>query len=180
MEITELLKYANDSGFSDLFIGANKVPAFRVNGSVVPGEGEIATQEEIDTFRRDVILTPEDEERYQHTGWAGAAYNFETGERFRLSFYETVYGSALSARPVVPGSSLVFENLGLPAELGEFALMPHGLILVTGPDGGGKSTTLGALVNFLNVNRNIHIVTLENPVAQSAICLRFISSTLRQ
>lgn len=163
MEITELLKYANESGVSDLFIGANKIPAFRINGSVVPGEGDITTQEELDSFRED-ILTPEEEDAYQLKGYAEAGYNFDSGERFRLSFYSTVFGSALSARPVMGGNDLFFENLALPEELGEFASMPHGLIIVTGPDGSGKSTTLGALVNYINTNRNVHIVTLENPV----------------
>ena len=91
MEITELLQYAIDSGVSDLFIGANKVPAFRINGSVVPGEGDITTQEELDSFRMQ-ILTPEEEDLYQQKGYAEAGYNFDTGERFRLSFYTTVFG----------------------------------------------------------------------------------------
>ena len=163
MDMYELLKYAGESGVSDLFAGANKIPAFRVNGAVFPGEGECVSAEEIDAFRCD-ILTEEEEERYQLKGCANAAFNFETGERFRLSFYSTVFGPAFTARPVMSGNDLFFENLSLPAELGEFAIMPHGLILVTGPDGSGKSTTLGALVNFVNSNRNVHIVTLESPV----------------
>lgn len=163
MDMYELLKYANESGVSDLFAGANKVPAFRINGAVFPGEGDIIQQSDIDSFRGE-ILTEEEEEQYQLKGSAEAAFNFETGERFRLSFYTTVYGPAMTARPVMSGNDLIFENLALPAELGEFAIMPHGMIIVTGPDGGGKSTTLGALVNFVNTNRNVHIVTLESPV----------------
>ena len=163
MDINELLKYANESAASDLFVGANKVPAFRINGEVLQGEGDITTQEELDAFRGS-ILTEEEEERYQLKGCAEAAFNFETGERFRLSFYSTVYGSALSARPVMSGNDLFFENLALPGELAEFAAMPHGMIIVTGTDGSGKSTTLGALVNYINMNRSVHIVTLESPV----------------
>lgn len=163
MDIYELLKYAIESGVSDLFAGANKVPAFRVNGAVFPGEWDMLTQEDIDSFRAG-ILTPDEEDRYHLKGSAEAAFNFETGERFRLSFYSTVYGPAFTARPVMSGNDLFFENLALPAELGEFAAMPHGMIIVTGPDGSGKSTTLGSLVNFVNNNKNVHIVTLESPV----------------
>ena len=163
MDIYELLKYANESGVSDLFAAANKIPAFRLNGQVLQGEGDLVSQEELDAFRREII-TEEEEERYQLKGYAEAAFNFETGERFRLSFYATVYGSALSARPVMSGNDLFFENLALPAELADYASLPHGMIIVTGGDGSGKSTTLGALVNFVNNNRNVHIVTLESPV----------------
>ena len=77
MDINELLKYANDSGVSDLFVGANKLPAYRLNGVVLQGEdGEIISQEELDAFRIG-ILTEEEEERYQTKGSADAAFNFE-------------------------------------------------------------------------------------------------------
>ena len=160
MDIYELLKYAIESGVSDLFVGANKVPAFRINGAVFPGEGDIVQESDIDSFRVE-NLRDEEEEQYNIRGSAEAAFNFETGERFRLSFYKTVYGPAMTARPVMSGNDLVFENLALPPELGEFAVMPHGMIIVTGPDGGGKSTTLAALIQHINTHRACHIITIK-------------------
>ena len=67
MDMYELLKYANESGVSDLFAGANKVPAFRINGAVFPGEGEIVEKSDIDSFRME-ILTEEEEEQYNLKG----------------------------------------------------------------------------------------------------------------
>ena len=164
MDIYELLQAAVSYNASDLFVGALKVPSFRINGSVVSANSdEVVDAQDIDDFRCG-ILHDEEEERYQRKGCADAAYNFETGERFRLSFYSTVFGPAFTARPILSGDDLSFEALSLPAELGDYALKSHGMIIVAGADGSGKSTTLGALVNFINANCSVHIVTLESPV----------------
>ena len=163
MTIPELLSYASNCGASDLFITANKAPSFRVNGELTGSEEEINTASEIDSFRRNHI-TPEAEDIYRKTGSVDAALSLETGERFRVNYLQTSFGPGMVARPIHSGNELYIESLGLPVVLGEICAEKDGLIIVSGTSRCGKSTTLGALVNQINMTENRHIVTLENPI----------------
>ena len=163
MTIQELLSYASNCGASDLFITANKAPSFRVSGEMSSSGEEINTAAEIDSFRRNHI-TPEAEEVYNRTGSVDAALSLETGERYRVNYLQTSFGPGLVARPIHSGNELYIETLGLPVVLGEICAEKHGLILVSGTSRCGKSTTLGALVNQINLTENRHIITLENPI----------------
>ena len=163
MTIPELLSYASNCGASDLFITANKAPSFRVSGELTGSEEEINTASEIDSFRRNHI-TPEAEDIYRKTGSVDAALSLETGERFRVNYLQTSFGPGMVARPIHSGNELYIESLGLPVVLGEICAEKDGLIIVSGTSRCGKSTTLGALVNQINMTENRHIVTLENPI----------------
>ncbi|MBR1952673.1 MAG: PilT/PilU family type 4a pilus ATPase [Lentisphaeria bacterium] len=163
MTIPELLSYASNCGASDLFITANKAPSFRVSGELTGSEEEINTASEIDSFRRNHI-TPEAEDIYRKTGSVDAALSLETGERFRVNYLQTSFGPGMVARPIHSGNELYIETLGLPVVLGEICSEKDGLIIVSGTSRCGKSTTLGALVNQINMTENRHIVTLENPI----------------
>ena len=163
MTIPELLSYASNCGASDLFITANKAPSFRVSGELTGSEEEINTASEIDSFRRNHI-TPEAEDIYRKTGSVDAALSLETGERFRVNYLQTSFGPGMVARPIHSGNELYIESLGLPVVLGEICAEKDGLIIVSGTSRCGKSTTLGALVNQINMTENRHIITLENPI----------------
>ena len=163
MTIPELLSYASNCGASDLFITANKAPSFRVSGELTGSEEEINTASEIDSFRRNHI-TPEAEDIYRKTGSVDAALSLETGERFRVNYLQTSFGPGMVARPIHSGNELYIETLGLPVVLGEICSEKDGLIIVSGTSRCGKSTTLGALVNQINMTENRHIITLENPI----------------
>ncbi|MBQ9503190.1 MAG: PilT/PilU family type 4a pilus ATPase [Lentisphaeria bacterium] len=163
MTIGELLVYASTSGASDLFITSGKAPSFRINGELTVSGEQPAAAGDIDDFRRSVIAG-EDEARYQQTGSAESAFSLSTGERFRVNFFLTSGGPGFAARPLPSGGDLYIESLGLPQVLGEICAQKHGLVIVAGTSRCGKSTTLGALINQINMTENRHIITLENPV----------------
>ena len=164
MEISDLLHYAMESAASDLFVSAGKPPAFRRSGQVLPEGEEYLTAQEIDAFRKQ-CLTAKAEQEYHARGSYDSAYTLPTGERFRLNFLEALTGPAFVARPVYPGEALFFEELGLPAAtLAEMCTNKSGIIIVVGSTGSGKSTTLAAMVNYINHNFNKHIITIEDPI----------------
>ena len=163
MTIQELLSYASNCGASDLFITANKAPSFRVSGELSVSGEDPCDASEIDSFRRNHI-TPEAEDTYRKSGSVDAALSLESGERFRVNYLQTSFGPGMVARPVPSGSELYIETLGLPAVLGEICAEKQGLVIVSGTSRCGKSTTLGALVNQINLTENRHIITLENPI----------------
>ena len=164
MEISDLLHYAMESAASDLFVSAGKPPAFRRSGQVLPEGEEYLTAQEIDAFRKQ-CLTAKAEQEYHARGSYDSAYTLPTGERFRLNFLEALTGPAFVARPVYPGEALFFEELGLPAAtLAEMCTNKSGIIIVVGSTGSGKSTTLAAMVNYINHNFNKHIIMIEDPI----------------
>ena len=164
MDIGALLQYAMESAASDLFASAGKPPAFRRSGQVLPEGEELLTAQEIDAFRKQCISS-KGEQEYRNRGSYDSAYTLPSGERFRLNFLDTLTGPAFVARPVYPGEALFFEELELPAAtLTEMCGHKNGIIIVVGSTGSGKSTTLAAMVNYINHNFNKHIITIEDPI----------------
>ncbi len=162
--IQSLLKKALSPGISDLFVGANKVPAFRIKGKVVLEEGYPPVPAAvIDEFRRQAV-GEKGEKYYEENGTCDASFSFSRSERFRLNFYTTIVGPALAARPVQSGNELDMDQLNLPPILKELCDSPRGLILVAGSTGSGKSTTLGAIINRINQRYEKHILTIEDPI----------------
>ncbi|MGQ9824365.1 MAG: type IV pilus twitching motility protein PilT [Desulfotomaculales bacterium] len=169
-----LIKLAFQIGASDLHLTAGFPPAFRLHGEVLPasvlaerGVLEIAEPaplrpEDTDRLAREIM----DEEAYAQL-LAKGEYDFSfslpgTG-RCRVNAFKQRGASALAIRPVsdrVPS----FEQLGLPESVKYLARRPRGLVLVTGPTGSGKSTTLAAMIDLLNSERHCHIITLEDPI----------------
>ncbi|OQA87011.1 MAG: Twitching mobility protein [Lentisphaerae bacterium ADurb.Bin242] len=162
--IQSLLKKALSPGISDLFVGANKVPAFRIKGKVVLEDGYPPVPAAvIDEFRRQAV-GEKGEKYYEENGTCDASFSFSRSERFRLNFYTTIVGPALAARPVQSGNELDMDQLNLPPILKELCDSPRGLILVAGSTGSGKSTTLGAIINRINQRYEKHILTIEDPI----------------
>ncbi|MBR7121223.1 MAG: PilT/PilU family type 4a pilus ATPase [Lentisphaeria bacterium] len=149
---------------SDLFISAGKSPAFRVNGAISTAENVPPVEKEaVNDFRRE-ILTAAGEESYQFTG--GADCSFVNGDhRFRINFFDSINGPCLVARPIREGSSCDFAKLNLPeVVMQKIAKNSRGMIIITGTTGSGKSTTMSAIINYINSTANKHILTLEDPI----------------
>jgi len=147
---------------SDLFLRANSSPAFRVAGRVVRTEWPMPTADEFAGYL-ERILTPVARERFQESPDIDAAFVLPGVGRFRINLFMQQGNLALAARHI-PSGAVEFETLGLPASVLEMAGARAGLILVTGPTGSGKSTTLASLIHHINQTREGHIVTIEDPI----------------
>ena len=162
MQINSLLTEAIASNYSDFFVAAGKNPSYRFQGEVHHDKSLILSESEIAEFRK-TVLTAEQEDLYQKTGTIDASYN--VGEnRFRINFYEIFSGSAMAVRPVYSGNDIYLEKLNLPEQLNQFCDNPRGLILVAGTTGSGKTTTMAAMINYINRTKTKHILTLEDPI----------------
>ncbi len=163
MRMNELLQSVLNSNASDLFITGGKTPYQRQFGRVLPIDQDFVKSGDIDTFRREVLL-PGAEKVYQETGSFDAGLTMENGQRFRLNFLTQQGAPAFVARPVPPADNLSFKDLNLPETIKSLADVPRGLILIAGAAGSGKSTTLAAMVNYINEKYERHIVCIEDPI----------------
>ncbi len=160
--IKELLRGMLDLGASDLFVVAGKPPRIRRN--TVMEELDVAAIDtaEVESFRKGVLL-PESERVFLETGGFDSGITFDDGTRYRINFLSQQGVPGLVAR-LVPSGELSFEELAIPKVVADLAEKPRGLVLVVGPAGSGKSTTMAAMLNHINVNVPRHIVTIEDPI----------------
>jgi len=147
---------------SDLFLRAGSSPAFRVDGRVVRTEWPVPDAEDFDAYV-ERILTPVARERFRESPDIDAAFVLPGVGRFRINLFMHQGGLALAA-PHIPSGNVEFGKLGLPGSVLEMAQARSGLILVAGPTGSGKSTTLASLIHHINKTRAGHIVTIEDPI----------------
>lgn len=147
---------------SDLFVCEGKVPAVRLHGEVVDLELAVTTADDMRRFLQE-HLGPELLQRFEREGDLDVGYSLAGGDRFRLNLARQQGRIGLVAR-ALPEVDFGFAQLGLPPGVGELAKCPNGLVLVTGATGAGKSTTLAAMVHWINQNRSAHIVTIEEPI----------------
>lgn len=163
MDVKQLLQYTVDTNASDLHIIAGLAPNIRVDGNLKPLENVgIMTPETIAEFLKG-ILTGEQLERLSVNKEIDFALSFSEKARFRVNAY-TQKGSLAAAFRRIPLEIPTVESLGLPQIIHTFTTLRQGLVLVTGPTGHGKSTTLAATMNEINANRAEHIVTIEDPI----------------
>ncbi len=147
---------------SDLFLRAGSPPAYRVDGRIVRTDLPAPTSEDLDAAMRGV-LTPVALERFQTWPDIDVACSLDGVGRFRVNLFLQQGKLALAARHI-PAGRVDFERLHLPPAILKMADHPSGLLLVVGPTGCGKSTTLASLVNHINTTRDSHIVTIEDPI----------------
>lgn len=163
LDIRDLLIKTVQEGASDLHICAGIPPMIRVNGSVDPLEGyKRLTPEET----QDLVYSVMNEEQiaeFETEKECDMSFGLEGFSRFRLNVYRD-RGSVVGAFRAIPFSILSFEELGLPRVIAEFANRPSGLVLICGPTGCGKSTTLATIINKINNERKCHIITVEDPI----------------
>jgi len=160
--LEELLKEMCDRKASDLLLTVGAAPQFRINGLLVPAE---YPQLEGATIERMAyhVLGDQRMEVLQARKSVDFSKGYEGLSRFRFNFYYQRDSIAAAIR-VIPFKIPLFEDLGLPEVVREFALRPHGLVLITGAAGSGKSTTLAAMLDYINMNRRLHVVCLEDPI----------------
>ncbi|HEU0205697.1 MAG TPA: type IV pilus twitching motility protein PilT [Pseudolysinimonas sp.] len=151
------------TGASDLHITANAAPMLRVDGGLSPVAG--ASIWNADKVRAALLslLSPDQLVRFEEHLELDLAYTLSASARFRVNMYQQ-RGAIGAAFRLIPTTIKTLEQLGVPESVGRFATLPRGLVLVTGPTGSGKSTTLAALIDLVNRTRADHIVTVEDPI----------------
>jgi pilus retraction protein PilT len=155
--IDSLCSLASQHGASDLFLLAERPPQFRINGELVPVGSEVVSVEELASLWKQCGVAPE-------TLDFDGSYIASNGTRYRVNLFRTLFKHGAVFRPIKTAVPAL-ETLGVPAELlASWVARPSGLVLVTGPTGAGKSTTLAACLDWLNHNYHRHIVTIEDPI----------------
>jgi len=163
MEIIELLKLMVEKRASDLHVRVPSRPVLRVDGELIPlANLPQATMEDIETAF-DYITTPEQRNRFHLEKELDFAYSVPGLARFRVSVMRQRGTISLAFR-LVPFKVFTIDELALPQICKDLILKPRGLILVTGPTGSGKSTTMAAMLNFLNENMARNVITIEDPI----------------
>ena len=157
-----LLRQCRAMGASDLHISVGLPPIIRLSGEIVRAEHDELTAEQTEAWLRE-ILPEEAMSRFREDRELDFAYTPDVTERYRANAFFDRHGMAASFRIVMERIPTLAE-LGLPAELSKLTDFRQGLVLITGPAGCGKSTTLAALIGLLNRSRKEHIITIEDPV----------------
>jgi len=161
-EMNDLLELMVEQGASDLHIQVGQPPTLRISGSMVPVEGPSLTPQDTEALMR-AITSEANQERLKRVGGADFGFAFADKCRFRVSVLRAKgnYGMVLRT---IPNEMFGLREIGLPDRIKELLIRPRGLILVTGPTGSGKSTTLASMVNWINEHREGHIITIEDPI----------------
>jgi twitching motility protein PilT len=163
LSITEILNLMPDLKASDLFITANKNPMFKINSNIEISENIGAiTENKICDFRSS-LLSEEQKKTYLNHGNVDAPYTTDKGFRFRINFFMSNSRSELVARRL-PFWNLKFNELNIPLGVEKYCNFSSGLILVCGAAGSGKTTTLSAMLDYINENYKYHISTIEDPI----------------
>ena len=158
----QLLEAACDFGASDLHLAVGDPPVLRVHGDLQPLDMPVLEPEDTELLMR-TICTEAQMESVQNNGGADFGLPFEDRARFRVSVFKQKGRIGLVLRQI-PNEMIPLKKIGLPEEINELLYEPRGLILVTGPTGSGKTTTLTSMLNFINENRACHIITIEDPI----------------
>ena len=160
--IKELMRDAFDVNASDIHLTVGLPPMFRVNGVLRQAGEELLRRE--DTYNMAMELM-DDRRRTQFldNGEADFSYEIENVCRFRVNVFKQSNCVAAALR-LISNNIPSFEDLRLPDVISDLAMLPRGLVLVTGPTGSGKSTTLAAVINKINKHRKDHVITLEDPI----------------
>ncbi len=162
MDVNELLRYAVERGASDLHLKVNNVPFIRVDGALEPTRFDVLTAEDTEAFTR-VLMTDKKQSAFGTTSEADLGYTLAGVGRFRVNVFRQRGMIGLAVRRVrseVP----TFEELRLPKVMTRLSDSPRGLVLITGPTGTGKTTTIASMIGHINQTRRAHIVTIEDPI----------------
>ena len=160
--IDQFFEVLINAGASDLHLGQGQPPKIRRHGEVVAIREEVLSHDEM-AFMMSEISGPDRWEKYLAGGDLDFAYEMDEHSRFRCNFLKQTHGFGCVFR-LIPTKIMTLEQLGIPAVVKEFGHLRGGLVLVTGPTGSGKSTTLAALIDYINENFTRHIITVEEPI----------------
>ena len=162
IQMGDMLELAVQEGASDLHLAVGLPPVLRIHGSLMPLDAEPLKPEDTDRLLRS--FAPEHHIRNLETG-GGSDFGFPYKDlaRFRVSIFRQKGHVGIVLRQI-PTRMLTLEEIGLPAQMKDLLFKPRGLILVTGPTGSGKTTTLASMLNIINQERDCHIITVEDPI----------------
>ncbi|HIA47465.1 MAG TPA: type IV pilus twitching motility protein PilT [Candidatus Hydrogenedentes bacterium] len=163
MNIKQLLVKLIELGASDLHIVAGAPPVMRIHGLTEPMDGYPVLRP---NETQEIIYSVMNEEQiaeFEEQKECDLSFGVTGLSRFRLNVYRD-RGSVVGAFRTIPYEILDFDELGLPDPIADFAYKPHGLVLVCGPTGSGKSTTLASIIDKINRERQVHIITIEDPI----------------
>ena len=162
INLHQLLKAMIEKGASDMHITTGTPPLLRVDGNIVPLKlpplGPVETKQICFS-----VLTEEQKAQFEKTNELDLSFGVKGLSRFRANIYMQ-RGAVAGAFRTIPFKILSFDELGLPPVITELANKPSGLVLVTGPTGSGKSTTLASIIDKINSEQRMHIITVEDPI----------------
>jgi twitching motility protein PilT len=158
----DLLKIMIEKGATDLHISTGSPPRIRVDGKLLPTDGPSLTPSDTKALCYS-ILTDSQKHKFEENNELDLSFGVKGLSRFRANIFMQ-RGAVAGAFRIIPFNIKSFKELGLPDVVGELAKKPRGLILVTGPTGCGKSTTLAAIIDKINSERQEHIITIEDPI----------------
>jgi len=162
LNLQELLRVMIDQGGSDLHISANSPPRIRVHGKLKPVEGKALTGVETKQLCY-TVLTDIQKHKFEEENELDFSFGIKGLSRFRGNLF-VQRGSVSGVYRTIPFQIKSFQELGLPAILEDITKKPRGMVLVTGPTGSGKSTTLASMIDRINNERPEHIITIEDPI----------------
>jgi twitching motility protein PilT len=162
VNLHQLLRTMIEKGASDMHITTGTPPLLRIDGSIVPLKlpplGPVETKQLCFS-----VLTEEQRAQFEKNNELDLSFGVKGLSRFRANIY-VQRGAVAGAFRTIPFKILSFDDLGLPPIVSELAIKPNGLVLVTGPTGSGKSTTLAAIIDKINSEQRLHILTVEDPI----------------
>ncbi|PSO91189.1 MAG: type IV pili twitching motility protein PilT, partial [Cyanobacteria bacterium QS_9_48_30] len=159
--LAEIIRKAYENGNSDIHLGVGETPRFRNRGEIEYSDYPVTDQPTFMSWLQEV-LTDEEIQRFQETLEFDGATQYDFA-RVRINVFDSLNGSAMVMR-IIPLKILTMEQLGLPSVFRDICHYHKGLILVTGPTGSGKSTTMAAMVDYINREMSKHIITIEDPI----------------
>ncbi len=161
-KIDAFFKLMHDQNASDLHLVSGQPPALRIHGDIERIKYNVLTNNELRSILYEI--TPEEKIKvFEETGDVDFGYEITGLARYRANYFMQRNGIAAVFREI-PSDILTAEKLGLPPVISKLAMLPRGLVLVTGPTGSGKSTTLAAIIDEANRSRKDHIITVEDPI----------------
>jgi twitching motility protein PilT len=160
--MVELFQLMNERGASDLHITVGAPPVLRIDGELVPTPFEKLTREMTQTLIYS-MLSEAQCQRFEAQNELDLAFNMRGVGRMRMNVYRQT-GAVGAAVRSIPSSFKTFDEIGLPQAIMDIVKLPKGLVLVTGPTGSGKSTTIASMIDFINETRSAHIMTVEDPI----------------
>src|SRR5215213_8231355 len=163
MHVNDLLKIAVDHGASDLHLKVGSYPMMRVRGELVPTASDRRLDHDDTVAIAAAVMSTAQRQKFKDTQDIDLAYSVPGLGRFRCNVFQQ-RGTIGMVLRVIPIAVRTIDELGLPPVLKTIAEEERGLVLVTGPTGSGKSTTLAALVDHVNATRSAHVMTIEDPI----------------
>ncbi|MFL6585035.1 MAG: type IV pilus twitching motility protein PilT [Chthoniobacterales bacterium] len=160
--IDSFFKLMGEQKASDLHLATNNPPMLRINGELVRVDYPALRNDDLKAMVYEIA--PEGKiKTFEETSDVDFGYEVPGQARYRANFFQQKYGISAVFR-LIPSNVLTVEELGLPPVLKKFPMLKKGLVLVTGPTGSGKSTTLAAMMDYANLHRHDHVITVEDPI----------------